>query len=334
MGFEIVTGLRIGIVGAGLIGRKRAASLDHDDVLVGIYDRNLMLSESLSAELKTASFGSTNELVSEVGEGGLVVIATLHDGLVREALAAVEHGCHVLVEKPGARGADEFKQLINLAQQKGVKVRVGFNHRFHPGILEMKNVIDSKEFGDVQLVRARYGHGGREGYEKEWRANRQLSGGGELLDQGSHLIDLARFMAGDIEIEFSSLPTIYWDMEVEDNAFMFGKLSNGSPALLHASWTEWKNIFSFEVFLKTAKLEVNGLGGSYGPESFTKHHMKSGLGPPESTTIQYPPGDDSWKLELEDVRKTINGLPHLGADDSDAMANLLQIEKMYKNDNF
>lgn len=329
-----MSGIRIGIVGAGLIGRKRASSLEYNDVLVGIYDRNSALSESVSREFDTASFGSTSELVSAVGKGGLIIVATLHDGLVREAIVAIENGCHVLIEKPGARNAEEFRELIDLAETNEVRVRVGYNHRFHPAILEMKKVIASKEFGEIQLVRARYGHGGRTGYENEWRANKALSGGGELLDQGSHLLDLARFMAGEIEVEFSSLPTIYWDMEVEDNAFMFGKLLNGSPAWLHASWTEWKNIFSLEVFLKTAKLEVNGLGGSYGPESFTKHHMKSGLGPPESITIQYPPGDDSWKLELDDVRKSLIGLPCIGADELDAMANLLQIEKMYKNDHF
>src|SRR5262249_42648516 len=123
---------------------------------------------------------------------GLVVVATVHDALADLAQLAVEHGKHVLVEKPGANRSDVLTRLRKAARANGVEVRVGFNHRFHPALLRVRGIVDSGEHGRLLFVRARYGHGGRLGYETEWRADRDRSGGGQLIDQGSHLVDLVR----------------------------------------------------------------------------------------------------------------------------------------------
>ena len=130
------------------------------------------------------------------------------------------------------------------------------------------------------FIRARYGHGGRVGYEREWRAQREVSGGGELIDQGIHLIDLTRFLAGDVDLAFGELRTTFWDMDVEDNAFLALRPHAGGFAWLHASWTEWKNLFSLEIMLERAKIEIAGLGGSYGPETLTLFEMLPEMGPP------------------------------------------------------
>jgi predicted dehydrogenase len=179
-------------------------------------------------------------------------------------------------------------------------------------------------------IRGRYGHGGRVGYEKEWRAQPAVSGGGELVDQGVHLIDLARWFLGDFEKVQGFTHTYFWDMPVEDNAFLLLQTAARQVALLHASWTEWKNLFSFEIFGRHGKLEITGLGGSYGTERLAYYRMSPEMGPPETTMWEYPMGDASWELEyaefVEDIRL---GRPP-AASLEDARAALAIVERIYE----
>jgi predicted dehydrogenase len=237
----------------------------------------------------------------------IVIVATTHKDLVPTAIKAVEHKKHVLIEKPGSLNFDAIEELEQIVLASDVKVHVGFNHRFHPALLKAKEIINSNKYGALLWIRACYGHGGRFGYEKEWRAKREISGGGELVDQGSHLIDLTRCLVGDVTMAFSDVQTSFWNMEVEDNAFIALRPLSGGMAWLHASWTEWKNTFSFEIALRTAKIDINGIGGSYGTETLTLYEMQTEMGPPPSSIQQWNQSDDSWKLELEDfIRSTQN----------------------------
>jgi predicted dehydrogenase len=207
---------------------------------------------------------------------------------------------------------------------------VGFNHRFHPGFRRAKQIFDDGGVGDLLYLRARYGHGGRPGYEREWRANPQLSGGGELLDQGSHLIDLARWFAGDFVEVTGHLANYYWPMPVEDNAFVALKTARGQLAWLHASWSEWKNLFSFELFGRTGKLQIDGLGVSYGTERLTLYRMLPEMGPPETTAWEFPGADDSWQHEWDHFASCIaTGAQPLGSLD-DALANLEIVGTLYR----
>lgn len=158
----------------------------------------------------------------------------------------------------------------------------------------------------MMFVRARYGHGGRIGYDREWRADPKLSGGGELIDQGPHLIDLARWFLGDFTHVKGLAQTSYWDMPVDDNAFMLLQTAQHKVAFLHVSCSEWKNLFSMEIYGRNGKLEISGLGGSYGLEKLTYFKMLAQMGPPETTSWEYPMADDSWEVELaefyDDIR--------------------------------
>ena len=167
------------------------------------------------------------------------------------AIEALDAGCHVLVEKPGARDRDELGRVADAARRAGRVARVGYNHRFHPAALAARELVVGEGFGPLLSIRARYGHGGRLGYESEWRAD-PARGGGELLDQASHLVDLVRFIAGDVTLAFAELRTDFWDMAVEDNAFLALRPARGGFAWLHASWTEWKNLFAVEIALRDA----------------------------------------------------------------------------------
>jgi predicted dehydrogenase len=235
----------------------------------------------------------------------------------------------VLLEKPGARRPDELDEVGELAATTARVVRVGFNHRFHPAIAEAARLVRSGRCGPVMVIRARYGHGGRLGYEREWRADRARSGGGELLDQGVHLIDLVEYLAGPSSLAYASIGTHFWPMEVEDNAFVHLRTDGGADAWLHASWTEWKNLFSFEVACRTAKLEITGLGGSYGPETLVVHEMSEQLGPPLTRSTQWPPGDGSWHAELEDVERAITGATSLGTTLAECRAHLGKVRDAY-----
>jgi predicted dehydrogenase len=156
------------------------------------------------------------------------------------------------------------------------------------------------------FARARYGHGGRIGYEQEWRADPRISGGGELIDQGVHVIDLARWFLGDFVEINGHAQTCFWQMPVDDNAFMILRTASRQTAFLHVSCSEWKNLFSFELYGRYGKLQIDGLGGSYGTEKLTFYKMLPEMGPPETTSWEYPQKDRSWEIEfgefLEDIR--------------------------------
>ncbi len=196
----------------------------------------------------------------------LVIVATTNDALAKVTLAAVQRGKHVLVEKPAARSAAELEPVLAAAASAGAVVQVGFNHRYHPAFRKARALIDEGALGPLLYIRGRYGHGGRIGYDREWRADPAIAGGGELLDQGVHLIDLARWFLGDFVEVSGHVATYFWDMPVEDNGFLSVRTAGGQSAWLHASCTEWKNLFSFEIFGRDGKLQIDGLGGSYGVE--------------------------------------------------------------------
>jgi predicted dehydrogenase len=325
--------LRIGIVGCGLIGQKRAKALGTGGRLVACADIDVGRAENLAKSIGAKLCRDWRELVS-LPEVDVVVVATLHDSLAAITLAAVEAGKHVLVEKPAARSAKELESVITAAKNKGVKVHVGFNHRYHRSLRKAKEIFDSGALGELMFIRARYGHGGRIGYNKEWRANPELSGGGELIDQGPHLIDLSRWFLGDFTEVQGFAHTYYWDMPVDDNGFMILKTEKKQTAFLHASCTEWKNLFSMEIYGRDGKLDLSGLGGSYGVEKLTWYKMLPEMGPPETTSWEYPMGDDSWAVEMaefyDDIR--LNRSPAAGL--GDAYAALKIIEQIYKESGY
>jgi predicted dehydrogenase len=291
--------LRVGIIGCGLIGDKRAAALG-SDVVVGAFDVDPARSEGLCRTYGGVACGSTEELFALCPD--VVVVATIHSALAEHAVAAIESGAHVLVEKPGGIGVREIDSIRTAARAHGRLVKVGFNHRFHPGIARAVTEARSGAYGPVLSVRGRYGHGGRPGYDKEWRAQPELSGGGEVVDQGMHLLDLAHWTAGPLPLHSAMLRTQFWAMPVDDNAVLLLGTNDGprdtSPfALIHVSWTEWKNTFSLEIACRTAKITVDGLGRSYGAETLRIYRMRPELGPPDLEEIVYPDEDTSWVAE-------------------------------------
>ncbi|CAN5350894.1 Gfo/Idh/MocA family oxidoreductase [soil metagenome] len=324
--------LGMGIIGCGLIGLKRSQNLAGAR-LVACADINEERARRVAQRDGASVLADYRALLAMPGVD-VVVVATLHDSLAEITRAAIESGRHVLVEKPAARHSAELEPLVQLAAERAVLVRVGFNHRYHRAFRQARRLHLEGVLGELMFLRARYGHGGRVGYDREWRANAEVSGGGELIDQGPHLIDLARWFLGDFSEVDGFAHTYFWDMPVDDNGFMMLKTPGRQVAFMHASCTEWKNLFSMEIYGRDAKLEISGLGGSYGVERLTCYRMLPEMGPPETTSWEYPMADDSWSVEmaefLEDIhlnRQPAAGLP-------DAIAALRVIETIYRKSGY
>jgi predicted dehydrogenase len=318
----------VGIIGCGLIGQKRANALG-EGRLLACADVSEARANALAGNSGAKAFADWRKLLA-LPEIDVVVVATLHDSLAEITFAAVEAGKHVLVEKPAARTPSELEPVMRAAESRGVKVHVGFNHRYHRAFRKAREIYDTGALGELMFIRARYGHGGRIGYDKEWRAKPELSGGGELIDQGPHLIDLSRWFLGEFHEVHGFAHTYYWDMPVDDNSFLLLKTEKQQVAFLHASCTEWKNLFSMEIYGRNAKLEISGLGGSYGLERLTYYKMLPEMGPPETTSWEYPMGDDSWAVEMAEFYEDIRLDRHPAAGLKDAYEVLKVIEKVYR----
>jgi predicted dehydrogenase len=322
------------VVGCGLIGRKRVLALGKNPPLLYTCD----LEATRAADLAKLAPGCTAITDYHVALADArvtaVIVATLNASLAPIALAAVRAGKHVLVEKPGALNAAQLRTIQTAARATGSRVRLGYNHRYHPALQKARELIDAGALGPLMFLRARYGHGGRRGYDREWRADAALSGGGELIDQGVHLIDLAGWFLGEFPTVDGHAATYFWDMKVDDNAFLSLRTAAGQTAWLHVSCTEWKNLFSLEIYGRDAKLAIDGLGGSYGVERLAFYKMLPEMGPPDTTIFEYPRGDESWAIEtrafVDDIRLGRQPAPGL----SEGIRTLEIVEQIYAKSGF
>lgn len=193
-----------------------------------------------------------------------VLIVTSHKYLAPLTQQALKAGKHVLCEKPGANKAEQIKKNIELAKKMNLVYRIGFNYRFHDGFIKARKLYKKGAIGKPLFIRARHGFGGRVGYEKEWRINKEIGGGGHLHDQGTHLIDMARSFMGEIKSVQGFMADTYWGAGTEDNAFVLLKDKNGVIASIHSSLTQWKRMHTFEIYGTKGYLIVEGLGMRYG----------------------------------------------------------------------
>jgi predicted dehydrogenase len=322
--------MRVAIVGCGLIGHKRARSLGRCGKLVAVADVWRERAEQLAAQWPGCEVAADWQSCVARPDVDAVIVSTVNSALAPVTLAAVQHGKHVLVEKPAARNPEELRPVLAAARTAGVVVKVGFNHRFHPALQKAHALVNAGGIGPLLFLRGRYGHGGRIGYDREWRADPEIAGGGEMLDQGTHLIDLSRWFLGDFSEVSGHVATCFWDMPVEDNGFVSLRTPAGQTAWLHASCTEWKNLFSLEIYGRDGKLHIDGLGGSYGIERLAYYRMLPQMGPPETTIWEYPGEDLSWRGEMEQFHTCIAGagLPCGGLED--ALAALEVVSEVYR----
>ncbi len=318
------------IIGCGLIGKKRLAGLPDGSKLAVACDTNLSRAGELVKLAKTGRAVADFQQAVADPRVDAVIVATINAALAEVSAAAIRAGKHVLVEKPAGVSVKQIDELIELAEKHRVTVRVGFNHRYHPAFLKAREIFDSGVMGELMFIRARYGHGGRVGYDQEWRADPKLSGGGELIDQGIHLIDLAGWFLGEFKKVDGHATTYFWKMPVDDNAFLDLQTTGGQTAWLHVSCTEWKNLFSFEIYGRHTKLHIEGLGGSYGVEKLYHYQMKPEMGIPDTKVYEFPGADESWRVEMGEFERDIQSKRKPDAGLAEARAALQIVETIYQ----
>jgi len=289
--------MRVGLIGAGLQGWRRAPVLKQfprtEVVIVAAAHQET--AERLANSIGCQATANWAEVVEKDLDAVLVCTPPhLHAPI---SIAAMKTGKHVLCEKPLARSLDEAEEIVKVAQENKVKLKCGFNHRHHPGIQQAREWFDNGIIGELNFLRCRYGICGRPGYEKEWRAKPEIAGGGHLMEQGIHAIDLFRWFLGEFTEVVSFTATRFWDMApLEDNAFALFRTEKGQVASLHSSLTQWKNLFSFEIFGQDGYILVEGLGASYGTEKVTLG-KRALLEPFKEETTEFRGGDRSWYEE-------------------------------------
>ncbi|MBI4348850.1 MAG: Gfo/Idh/MocA family oxidoreductase [Elusimicrobia bacterium] len=321
--------LGVGIIGCGAIGARRAevaAKCGLSPVII-VADPQAFRAKEVAAATGAAATDNAEEVLGHP-DVQAVIVATTHNVLAPVTLAALRAGKHVLCEKPMALNSREAEAVVDAARRGRRIVQVGFNHRHHPAIRRAHALVREGAIGDLLFLRCRYGHGGRPGYEGEWRMDPKVSGGGELMDQGIHAIDLFRWFLGDLTAVSGVTANWVWPAEVEDNVFALFRSSRGQVATLHASWTQWKNLFSFEIFGDRGALVVEGLGGSYGTESLTVYERQAS-GPPVEERIEFPGPDVSWGLEWDEFLSAIQRVSPPPANAEDGLAALRLVEAVY-----
>jgi len=299
--------MKIGIIGCGLIGKKRALALEEfeDDTLVACCDTDKnKIGEKFSKEFKCDFYNNYKTLIDD-SDCDIIIVAVINKYAKDIVLYALKNNKHVLIEKPMGINYEESLAIIGQKIINGTKLKVGFNHRFHPAITKAKELFDNGTIGELMFIKGQYGHGGRPGMENEWRTSKELCGGGQLLDQGVHLIDLSLWFSDDIKSVFSTLSTQYWKNDVEDNAFLQLKSKRGVDIQLHASWNYWKNVFVFEIYGKDGYLKINGLGGSYGEETLEIGKRNVNGGVPYIKTLKFDKEDISWEKEWINFKSSI-----------------------------
>jgi predicted dehydrogenase len=255
-------------------------------------------------------------------------------------IAALEAGKHVFCEKPPGRCISDIERIIEVeGRHPGLKLKFGFNHRYHGGIQEAKRIVDSGRLGRILWVRAVYGKSGGPGFEQAWRNDKETAGAGILLDQGIHMVDLLRYFCGDFVEVKSMVTTAHYAINVEDNAFALLRDSQGRIAMLHSSSTQWKHCFRMEIFLSEGYITVNGIltsSRSYGDEtiSVARRQTDEGLahGAPREEVIYFDT-DPSWELEVDGfLDHVLNGSPVDSGNSEQALKAVQLVYAIYRDD--
>jgi predicted dehydrogenase len=323
--------MKIVIIGSGLIGIKRARALDNNDDLFVVCDKDIKKAQELAVDYG-ADFTENYIDVSRNKAVDVVIISVINKYILPIAIEMLENGKHILCEKPLGRNVEESRVILSAAEKNNKIVKTGFNHRFHPAVMKAKELIENDSIGELINIRARYGHGGRPGMEQEWRCSKELCGGGELIDQGVHLIDLCRwFTDKDVDQVYGKTYRSFWESDVEDNAFFHLEFDGNILAQCHVSWTNWKNIFSFEIFGKDGYIKIKGLGGSYGKETLEVGYRQPTGGIPAIEHFEFDDEDTSWSLEWQEFKQAIEENKEPSGSGNDGYEANVIIDAIYKS---
>ena len=328
---------KVGIIGYGKMGKTRHTALDE----IGKGEVIAVSEPNLTEPLDDIPNVSHDEIINNP-DIDIVLVCTPNFLNKELTLKALKAGKHVFCEKPPAFTAEEVAEIQEVEKNSDSrKLMYGFNHRHHDSVIRMKEIVDSNEFGKIIWMRGRYGKSVTEDYFDNWRAKKELAGGGILIDQGIHMLDLFLHLAGDFDSVKAEVSNLYWNLEVEDNAFVILRNSkSGIDASLHSTMSQWRHLFSLEVFMEKGYMVLNGLitsTMSYGEEilSIAKNRSTAPAATwKDEVKTQYI-DDHSWRYELEHFLDAIeNDTPIKIGSSEDAHKLMSIIDEIYKSKNF
>jgi predicted dehydrogenase len=330
--------LRIGIAGYGVVGKRRHKNIDLHPFLkvTSVCDRD----ESNFFDLapKINKYQHYKEML-ESEELDAIFVCMTNDIASEVTINALYSDLHVFCEKPPGRNVSEIENVIRVEKTKPeLKLLYGFNHRHHESVIEAISLVKSKNLGKILSLRGVYGKAKLITFDQgDWRTKRDISGGGVLLDQGIHMVDLMRLFAGEFEEVHSFISNNFWKFDVEDNAYAIMKTSEGIVGMLHSSATQWKHQFSLDINLEKGSIKLQGIlsgSKSYGNETLTVSFSNPGsdFGLPEETRTLYNK-DPSWESEVNLFYNIItNSDKSFSGDSKDALETMKLVYKIYTAD--
>jgi predicted dehydrogenase len=325
--------IQIAIIGAGNIGKTRAQVIQRSSQsrvrIVADVDaaRGAELADSVDAEATTDW-----RAAAQSPKVDAVIVSTPTKFHAAAVKAALEAGKHVLCEKPLARSLAEAQEVASLAENRKRLLETGFNYRYMAHVRRARELISQGSLGPLYFLRCRYGHGGRPGYEKHWCTDLDLSGGGALLEQGIHILDLVRYLLGEPVQVLATAPRYFWSFpEVEDNCFLLLQTSAGQTAQIHVSWTQWINIFSLEIFARDGYLHLSGRDGHYGPQRLIWGKRRPDHSRPEEEVFDFPPHNDSWERQWQEFIDAIDSGREPMGNITDSLRAQQMVEAAYES---
>ncbi len=326
--------IKVGIIGFGKMGNIRARAVDES----GMAKVDIVFDKDSSKIEKKYNIAKTAEEVILNKDIEAVIICTPNYLNKPLTLQALSHGKSVFCEKPPAFTVKDIEEIMQVEKLSNKVLMYGFNHRHHESIKYIKHLIDSGEYGRIIWMRGRYGKSVDKSFFETWRSKKELAGGGILFDQGIHMLDLFMHLSGPFDEIKSFITNQYWHCDVEDNAFIIMKnKANGVVASLHSTMTQWRHLFSLEVFLEKGYMVMNGLktsSGTYGEEilSIAKNRTTAPAATWEDEEKIIFDADQSWQSEIDSfLNGIIDNKPITNGNSKDAYNLMKMIERIYED---
>lgn len=334
---DVTEPIRIGVAGYGIVGRRRHACIEETEGLevVAVCDRNPKAMASLPRGIR--SHVDYQSLLHE--DLDAVFVCMSNDMTAAVTVAALGRGLHVFCEKPPARTMEELAEVIMAERERpDLRLMYGFNHRYHESVEDALQIVRSGELGDVLSLRGVYGKSQLVTFDQpDWRTSREIAGGGVLLDQGIHMVDLIRLFGGEFDEVHSFVSNGHWGYDVEDNAYALMRTPSGVVASVTSSATQWRHQFSLEVTLSRGSLILGGIlsgSKSYGSETLTvvRANPTRDSGDPREQMTRYNE-DASWLKEVTAFRNALReGRPIRSGSSLDALRTLGLVYEIYFQD--
>ncbi|MCP4213661.1 MAG: Gfo/Idh/MocA family oxidoreductase [bacterium] len=325
--------LKVGIIGFGKMGKIRAKAIKGNQCgqVVAVYEKNE------EEDLENYPAAESPDAIINSPEIDAVFICTPNFLNKELTIKSLQAGKHVFCEKPPAFTAAEVAEIREMEQSSGKKLMYGFNHRHHSSIKYMKSLISGGEYGKVLWMRGRYGKSVDKEFFEGWRSQKDLAGGGILLDQGIHMLDLFLHLGGTFDQVHAFVSNLYWKCDVEDNVFAILKSSeSGVVASLHSTMTQWRHLFSLEIFLEKGYMVLNGLktsSGTYGDEvlSVARNRSTAPAASWEDEDKTTYHSSTFWRSEIDHFMASIlDDTPIKIGSSQDALNLMTLLDKIYE----